>query len=87
MIYLSGVKHEQLESILKWMYFGETNVYKDNIEEFIEIGKDLEVKELIKVAIDSQDLVNICTENVAEVELMSFLRRTLQNMMKTMMEM
>ena len=66
MIYLSGVKHEQLESILQWMYFGETNVYKDNIEEFIEIGKDLEVKELIKVAMDSQDLVNIFTENVAK---------------------
>ena len=51
MIYLSGVKHEQLESILQWMYFGETNVYKDNIEEFMEIGKELEVKDLIKVAI------------------------------------
>ena len=66
MIYLSGVKHEQLESILQWMYFGETNVYKDNIEEFIEIGMDLEVKELIKVAMDSEDLVNIFTENVAK---------------------
>ena len=66
MIYMSGVKHEQLESILQWMYFGETNVYKDNIEEFIEIGKDLEVQELIKVAMDSEDLVNIFTENVAK---------------------
>ena len=66
MIYLSGVKHEQLESILQWMYFGETNVYKDNIEEFIEIGKYLEVKELLKVAIDSKDLVNIVTENIGK---------------------
>ena len=55
MIYLSGVKHKQLESILQWMYFGETNVYKDNIEEFMEIGKELEVKDLIKVAIENID--------------------------------
>ena len=81
MIYLSGVKHEQLESILQWMYFGETNVYKDNIEEFIEIGKDLEVKELIKVAMDSQDTVSIFIQNVDKSindnqSLMSFLIRT-----------
>ena len=30
----------------------------------MEIGKDLEVKELIKVAMDSQDTVNIFTQNV-----------------------
>ena len=66
MIYLSGVKHKQLESILQWMYLGETNVYKDNIDEFVEIGKYLEVKELVNVAINSQDLVNIVTQNIGK---------------------
>ena len=69
MIYLSGVKHEQLESILQWMYFGETNVYKDNIEEFIEIGKYLEVKELIKVArSDPCTIYEFPNENIAEYD-------------------
>ena len=46
LLYLSGVKHKQLESILQFMYSGEVIVLKEDIEEFLKIGMDLEMKEL-----------------------------------------
>ena len=44
-IYLTSIKHEYLESIIKLMYLGETFIDKKDVHELKEIAKLLELKE------------------------------------------
>jgi len=46
LLYLRGVKQAELQALLKFMYFGETNIYADRINDFVTVAKDLEVKEI-----------------------------------------
>ena len=54
MIFLNGVKRFELESLLQFIYLGNTKLYQSRIEKFFENGRDLEIKQL------SQPLVNNC---------------------------
>ena len=42
-IYLKGVSKETLESMLHFIYAGEATVQSENLEQLVEVGKDLEV--------------------------------------------
>ena len=42
-IYLRGVKNQELHSILQFIYFGEVKIAHDRINEFLDIAKDLEL--------------------------------------------
>merc|ERR1712179_420309 len=44
-IYLKGIKSVQLERLLDFMYNGEAFVGQEELKEFIEIGKDLQVED------------------------------------------
>ena len=63
LIYLRGVKHEELESILQYIYLGEATLYADRVSEFFNIAKDLKIKEignneiLDKVSVSEDNLV------------------------------
>ena len=50
LIYLKGFKKKELQSLLQFMYLGETNINQDSINEFMEKARDLEVKDLIRDA-------------------------------------
>ena len=45
LIYLRGVKHQELKSILQFIYLGEASFYNNNINRFIQAAKD--VKKLL----------------------------------------
>ena len=45
LLYLRGIKQTELQAILKFMYFGETQIFADRINDFVSVAKDLEVKE------------------------------------------
>ena len=45
-LFLKGVKHEELKSILQFIYCGETNVHKDRFDKFILATNDLDIKGL-----------------------------------------
>ena len=45
-LFLKGVKHQQLEAVLKFLYYGEVTVPSDEISEFLRAGSDLEITEL-----------------------------------------
>ena len=45
-IYLRGINHQEMKSILNFMYLGETTVNIDKIEDFMNVSKSLEIKEL-----------------------------------------
>ena len=46
LIYLRGFKSEDLVAILDFLYFGEANVYKENLDSFFAIAEELKLKGL-----------------------------------------
>merc|ERR1712212_979599 len=46
LLFLRGIKQTELEAILRFMYFGETQIFENRINDFVSVAKDLEVKEI-----------------------------------------
>ena len=42
-IYLRGVKNQELHSVLQFIYFGEVKIVHDRINDFLDIAKELEL--------------------------------------------
>ena len=49
MIYLKGIQHLEVESILQFIYHGEAKLQTERTEEFLSFAEDLEIKELRKI--------------------------------------
>jgi len=47
-IFLRGIQHPEMESILKFMYLGETTISKERLNEFLNVVKSLEIEEINK---------------------------------------
>ena len=47
-IYLRGIQHSEMESILQFMYLGEASFLQDRMNEFLLVANNLQVKELHK---------------------------------------
>ena len=46
LIFLRGVNHEDLYSILQFIYLGEASIYNENMRRFAQAAKDLQIKKL-----------------------------------------
>ena len=47
-IYLRGIQHSEMESILQFMYLGEASFMQDRMNEFLLVANNLQIKELHK---------------------------------------
>ena len=47
-IYLRGIKSHEIESILQFIYLGEATFYQERMNEFLNVAKGLEIKEISK---------------------------------------
>ena len=47
-IYLKGIKHQEMQAVLEFMYLGATKIHQERIKEFLEVAKSLEMKEINK---------------------------------------
>ena len=47
-LYLRGIKHQELLSILQFIYLGEARVEQDRLDNFINTGRDLQIKEFMQ---------------------------------------
>ena len=45
-IYLRGIQHPEIESLLNFMYLGETTCNKNRIEEFMNVAISLQIKDI-----------------------------------------
>merc|ERR1711973_567516 len=54
-IYLRGIHHEELESILQFVYTGEATFYHVRMNELLNVAKDLDIKEIGKYVIDEDE--------------------------------
>ena len=64
LLYLRGVKQHEMQSILQFMYLGEATILQDRINQFMEVAKELQVKELSREDTDEEEIRN----NVDEVD-------------------
>ena len=46
LIYMRGLKYEDLVAILDFLYHGEANIYQDNLDSFLAIAEELKLKGL-----------------------------------------
>ena len=46
LVFMRGMRSEDLVAILDFLYFGEANVLKDNLESFLATAEDLKLKGL-----------------------------------------
>ena len=46
LLYLKGVKYEDIVSVLNFMYHGEVNVAQEELNSFLAVAEDLQVKGL-----------------------------------------
>ena len=45
-IYLRGIQYSEIESILQFIYLGEAKVFKERMNNFLSVAKNLEIREL-----------------------------------------
>ena len=79
-IYLRGIQHSEMESILQFIYLGEAKFYEERMHEFLNVAKNLDIRELAKgiengdettavnednTGLDSED-TPVATEDVGE---------------------
>ena len=46
LVYMIGWKSEDLVAILDFLYFGEANIFQDDLDTFLSIAKELDLKGL-----------------------------------------
>merc|ERR1739838_1077603 len=56
LLFLRGIKQTELQAILKFMYFGETQIFENRINDFVSVAKDLEVKEISEEQAEGAEL-------------------------------
>ena len=64
-IYMRGIKHSEMESLLEFMYLGEAKILSDRVNDFLTVAKDLEIEELCQ-RIKGQNLRDIKNEKKEE---------------------
>ena len=47
-IYLRGIQSHEIESILEFIYLGKATFYEDRMNEFLNVAKSLDIKEISK---------------------------------------
>ena len=67
LIYLRGIQSYEMESILQFMYLGEGKIYYERMGDFLNVAKDLEVKEISK-GVEIPVSGNVASEIVVDDE-------------------
>ena len=62
-IYLRGIYHEELESILQFIYLGEATFYDERMNEFLNVAQDLDIKDIGKNVVDDDEKSQSLKEN------------------------
>ena len=60
-IYLKGIQHQEIESLLEFIYLGEATFYLGRINEFLDVAKHFEFEEICKI-IGKADNVDFLVE-------------------------
>jgi len=64
LLYLKGVRFTDLQSVLNFMYHGEVNVAQDELNSFLAVAEDLQVKGLTQNQSQEQKSIKDSTKNI-----------------------
>ena len=56
LIYMKGMKTDDLTAIVDFLYFGEANVYQENLDSFLAIAEELQIKGLAGSKYEAEQL-------------------------------
>merc|ERR1712129_503324 len=48
LVYMRGLKSEDLVAMVDFLYYGEANVYQENLDSFLAVAEELQLKGLIE---------------------------------------
>ena len=46
LVFLKGIEHQEIESLLQFMYLGVARFHQDRVNQFLRAAKDLKIKEI-----------------------------------------
>ena len=55
LIYIRGVKSENLLAVIDFLYLGETNISQENLDSFLAIADDLQLKGFVDQNVDNEN--------------------------------
>ena len=55
LLYIKGVAFSDLESLLDFMYYGEVNIAQENLNSFLSVAEELQVKGLTQSSTNSSN--------------------------------
>jgi len=55
LIYMRGLKSEDLVAMIDFLYFGEANVYQENLDSFLAVAEELQLKGLRRSGAEKED--------------------------------
>merc|ERR1719357_1340370 len=58
LIYLKGVNTKNMNYIIDFMYYGEVNIFQEELEEVLELAEEFKLKGLHKTSSREQDVYN-----------------------------
>ena len=56
LIYMRGIKSDELLAVVDFLYYGETNIFQDNLDCFLKIAEELSLKGLTGGTEDTNDI-------------------------------
>jgi|ERR1712126_643708 len=48
LVYLQGVNPKSVQSMINFIYFGEVSLYQEELESFLQVGEDFQIRGLTK---------------------------------------
>ena len=55
MIYMRGIKGKDVEAILDFIYHGEANIFQEDLNDFLALAEELQIKGLIGIQIENEE--------------------------------
>ena len=55
MIFLRGIRHQELTAILEFLYVGQVSIPKDRVDEFFKVASDLQIQSLCQTNKERND--------------------------------
>ena len=67
LIYMRGIKSDNLTALLDFLYYGEANIYQENLDNFLGIAKELQLQGLDgEEERDGSDVKDITISNISD---------------------
>ena len=63
LIYLTGVKHEEVRSMIRFMYLGHTEVAQENFDHFMKLARRFKIKGLTQHEIEDEQVHDDSKDN------------------------